>query len=298
MKYTKKFAALLMAVAAAVTMSGCANQFKEETGDGENGIISGIPEVTPPSTEAPPEIDEEETPPADSNPPSEEPPVEETPPAPEVPQTKTVVYVSVTGSGVNLRSGPGTNYKSVGTAQYDTRYAYLGKSGDWYKIYNLNKTAYVSAKYSKLVEMESSGNDTIEAVIAEGTKLLGAPYVFGAARYHYGNGTLLSSFDSTKYDCSSLMQYIYKIGADVNLQMTTRTQIYQGTTVPLKELKRGDLMFFTNSTRKDNVGIERVGHVALYLGGNWILHTASDYAKIEQISATRWSYYIQSQRVL
>ena len=57
-------------------------------------------------------------------------------------------------------------------------------------------------------------------------------------------------------------------------------------------------MFFTNSTRKDKVGVERIGHVALYLGNNYILHTASDYAKIEQISSTRWSYYIQSQRML
>ena len=50
-------------------------------------------------------------------------------------------------------------------------------------------------------------------------------------------------------------------------------------------------------SRKDKVGVERVGHVALYLGDNWILHTASDYAKIEQISAKRWSYFIQGQRI-
>ena len=82
------------------------------------------------------------------------------------------------------------------------------------------------------------------------------------------------------------------------MQVNTRTQIYQGKTVKKSELKRGDLMFFTNASRKNNTGIERVGHVAIYLGDNYILHTASDYAKIEQISATRWGYYIQSQRIL
>ena len=35
-----------------------------------------------------------------------------------------------------------------------------------------------------------------------------------------------------------------------------------------------------------------------YLGENLILHTASDYAKIEEISAARWKYYIQSQRMI
>ena len=57
-------------------------------------------------------------------------------------------------------------------------------------------------------------------------------------------------------------------------------------------------MFFTNASRKNNVGVERIGHVAMYLGDNYILHTASDYAKIEQISSTRWSYYIQTQRII
>ena len=57
-------------------------------------------------------------------------------------------------------------------------------------------------------------------------------------------------------------------------------------------------MFFTNASRKNNTGIERVGHVAIYLGGNYILHTASDHAVIEPISATRWSYYITTRDVL
>ena len=94
------------------------------------------------------------------------------------------------------------------------------------------------------------------------------------------------------------MQYIFYKGADKLLQVNTRTQIYQGKTVSKANLKRGDLMFFTNASRKNNTGIERVGHVALYLGDNYILHTASDYAKIEQISSTRWGYYIQSQRII
>ena len=94
------------------------------------------------------------------------------------------------------------------------------------------------------------------------------------------------------------MQYIFYNGADVLLNMTTRTQILQGKAVKSDDLKRGDLMFFTNASRKNNTGIERVGHVALYLGDNYILHTASDYAKIEQISSQRWSYFIQARRMV
>ena len=213
------------------------------------------------------------------------------------PKTETAQYISVTSSGVNIRSGAGSGYSALGTAEKGTLYALTGQSGNWYKTWYKNKTAYINANYCKIVQLDKSANAQIEKVIAEGYKCLGVTYVYGAVRYHDGKGNRLSGFTTSAFDCSSLMQYMFKLGAGVNLQVNTRTQIYQGTTVT-GSLKRGDLMFFTNASRKNNSGVERVGHVAMYLGDNYILHTASDYAKIEQISTTRWSYYIQSQRIL
>lgn len=127
---------------------------------------------------------------------------------------------------------------------------------------------------------------------------MGVPYVYGAVRYHDGNGNRLNGFTAEKFDCSSLMQYIFYRGAGTLLKTTTRTQVLQGKEVKTADLKRGDLLFFTNASRKDNKGIERVGHVALYLGDNYILHTASDYAKIEQISEARWGYFLTARRML
>ena len=68
--------------------------------------------------------------------------------------------------------------------------------------------------------------------------------------------------------------------------------------VKRSELKRGDLMFFTNASRKDKTGMERIGHVGIYFGNNYILHTASDHAVIEPISSVRWSYYVTARRVI
>ena len=214
------------------------------------------------------------------------------------PKVEPAQYILVTSSGVNIRTGAGTGYSAMGTAEAGTLYALYGKSGEWYKTYYKNKTVYISANYCKLVQMDKSTDARIEQVIEEGYKCLGVKYVYGAVRYHDGNGNRLSGFTTSAFDCSSLMQYMFKLGAGVNLQVNTRTQIYQGTTVKKSALKRGDLMFFTNASRKNNTGVERIGHVAMYLGGNYILHTASDYAKIEQISDTRWGYYIQSQRMI
>lgn len=222
----------------------------------------------------------------------------ETPVAPPQPVAEKAKYVSVKSSGVNLRSGAGTSYFAMGTAEKNTLYAVYGRQGDWYKTYYKGKPVYINANYCTVVQMEKNANDAVEKVIAEGYKYMGVTYVYGATRYHDGTGKKLSGFTTSAFDCSSLMQYVFKIGADVNLQLTTRTQVRQGKTVKKSDLRRGDLMFFTNASRKNNTGIERIGHVALYLGDNYILHTASDYAKIEQISSTRWSYYIQSQRMI
>lgn len=215
-----------------------------------------------------------------------------------LPDPKPVVaqYVKITTDNLNVRKGAGTNYSSLGTVEKNILMKYVGQSGNWYEIRFMGQKAFVHAGHAKLVT-QNKGSETTEKIIDEGLNVLGTPYVYGATRLHDGKGNLISGFTTKKFDCSSLMQYMFYQGAGIYLNMTTRTQISQGKAVT-DDLKRGDLMFFTNESRKNNTGIERVGHVALYLGDNYILHTASDYAKIEQISQTRWSYYLSARRMV
>ena len=316
----KKIIAVLSAVLMGTTLVGC-SKVKDNREERNGGIleelipqgeeISSGEEQLPEIEESPgmselPEI--EESPGMSELPEISEPPAEEIPEVtvpgqttePEVEEpskVQTVCYIKVTSDNVNIRAGAGTSYSSLGTAEKDTLYAHLGEENGFYKTGYRNKTVYISKKYCKIVEMEK-GADTVESVIAEGASLLGTPYVYGATRLHDGKGNMLKGFKTSEFDCSSLMQYIFYRGAGKLLQVNTRTQIYQGATVKKAQLKRGDLIFFTNASRKNNTGIERVGHVGLYLGDNYILHTASDYAKIEQISSLRWSYYIQTQRMI
>lgn len=177
-------------------------------------------------------------------------------------------------------------------------YAIIGKTGNWYKTYYRNQVAYIYAEYASVFKLEKTTNKQVENIVAEGYKLLGVPYVYGAVRLHNGKGKLLSGFTAQKFDCSSLVQYIFYQGAGALLEVNTRTQVKQGKYVAKKDLKRGDCIYFTNEERQYNTGIERVGHVALYLGNDYILHTASDYARIEKMSAKRWSFYIEARRFL
>lgn len=208
-------------------------------------------------------------------------------------------YIKVLCNGLNVRQKASTNSAVKGQVDRGERLILLGKEGNFYRTLYRGKTAYLSAseKYTA-VEIKTAAEERIEKVIEEGGRLLGTPYVYGAVRYHNGNGKKLSGFSTDRFDCSSLMQYIFYVGAGELLQVNTRTQVVQGTAVARKDLRRGDLLFFTNATRKNNKGIERIGHVGLYLGDNLMLHTASDYAKIEEISPLRWSYYEQARRIL
>lgn len=217
----------------------------------------------------------------------------------EIPQPLKEDYVIVRTNGLNVRTGAGASYTSLGTVESGVMLQYAGQTDGWYETRYKGRKAYVSAdaRYTSLTSMEAGG-EKVESVIKEGLKVLGVPYVYGAVRLHDGKGNLLKNFTDTAFDCSSLMQYMFYHGAHTLLNMTTRTQVSQGQEIAEKDIQRGDLLFFTNASRKNNTGIERVGHVALYLGDNYILHTASDYAKIEQISSLRWSYFITARRIL
>ena len=304
----KKTAALLLAISfltPSFALIACKNAPSASVDSEQTDELEPLPETsedsesieTPPTE--PPETSEPETPSAPT------PPSQPSTPAPPSnsentdtvkPTVSQPQYIRCTGDNVNLRAGAGTDYAVVGQAEKGETYAVIGKTGKWYKTYYRNKTVYFYASYASVFTLEKSDNEKAERVIEEGYKLIGTPYVYGAARFHDGNGKLLGGFSVHKFDCSSLIQYIFYKGANKLLQVNTRTQVRQGKYVKPSDLQRGDCIFFTNESRQHLTGIERVGHVALYLGGEYILHTSSDYARIEKMTATRWNYYIEARR--
>ena len=287
----------------AAPIAACGESRSEE----EPELRTEIPEITESKTPDQPQEQpqESETPKVDI-PTVEIPQVSEEPEKPEEPEIPkepekpvNAQYIRILTNGLNVRAGAGTGYASLGQVEKGVLLDFKQKSGNWYETTFRGQKAYVSAdsKYTALSEL-ALADEKIEAVINEGLKYLGVPYVYGATRLHDGKGNMMKGFTTAQFDCSSLMQYIFYKGANVLLDVTTRTQIKQGKSVAASDLQRGDLLFFTNASRYNNTGLERVGHVALYLGGNYILHTASDYAKIEQISGQRWSYFLEARRVL
>ncbi|MBM7583382.1 SpoIID/LytB domain protein [Caldicoprobacter guelmensis] len=56
----------------------------------------------------------------------------------------------VTVNGLNVRSGPGTNYNRIGFLNRNSQVTILGQSGVWYKIKFGNTTGYVHSAYVKV----------------------------------------------------------------------------------------------------------------------------------------------------
>ncbi|MBE5737403.1 MAG: NlpC/P60 family protein [Clostridiales bacterium] len=255
----------------------------------ENNSVNDNSQIVPPS------VDESVIiPPVESLP--NNPPNEIIPPFDDEEIEKKKYLVSKTNS-LRIRSGPSSNYSVVGYMDKNDMVLYIEKQGSYYKTIYKEKFAYVHADYVDLFEIESYTNE-VEKAIEFGMKLLGYPYVWGSERYHWGNGKLNSNFVNGKFDCSAFVQYVYYKTNGVLLDVTSRAQSLNGEFVEKSQLKRGDLMFFTNASRYNKKGVERIGHVGIYFGNNYILHTASDYAVLEPISNLRWSYYLTSRRVV
>ncbi len=206
-------------------------------------------------------------------------------------------YLVSTTNSLRIRSTPNSSGTVLGYLDKNDALIILGTESNYYKTVFKEQIAYVYKMYCNVMEIEYE-NAKIEEAIDLGSSLLGFPYVWGSERYHWGNGILNKNYVHGKYDCSAFVQYVYYKTNGVLLDVTSRKQSLNGVEVNRKDLKRGDLMFFTNASRKNKTGLERIGHVGIYFGNNYILHTASDHAVIEPISATRWSYYVTARRVV
>lgn len=68
--------------------------------------------------------------------------------------TKTVVVIQ--GTNVNVRTGPGTNYRSIGKVNTGDTFEYLGKKGNWINIKYNGQSAYVYSQYARIEKQSTA----------------------------------------------------------------------------------------------------------------------------------------------
>jgi cell wall-associated NlpC family hydrolase len=211
--------------------------------------------------------------------------------------TSVMVQALVT---LNVREEPTTNSSVIGTLTQFESVNYLESYNDsWYEVYYDNNIAYVSSYFEYSRIYDNTSNDYIDKVIEEGIYVLGTPYEYGSARLLNYDGNFNSNYTGNTFDCSAFVQYIFFMGASIKLYGDSRSMSVQGTTVEFKNLKRGDVIFMTSTSRMYNVGIERIGHVGIYLGNNQIMHTFGTGGVRIQIYSDFWKgRFITAKRMI
>ena len=78
---------------------------------------------------------------------------------------------TITGSGVNFRTGPSAKDKSQGLLYKGTAVTVLGSSGNWYqvKVVSTGKTGYVSKKFVQISSSNTSAPTVTAGPVASGT---------------------------------------------------------------------------------------------------------------------------------
>lgn len=125
--------------------------------------------------------------------------------------------------------------------------------------------------------VQAASDNDADDVVKLATAQVGKPYVYGATGPY-------------AFDCSGLVQYVFRKAAGVNLARTTYQQVYQGKSVSLKNLKKGDLLFWGDPSAPYHVGI--------YVGGGKYVHAATPGQGVIKQSLSGYFYPSAAKRVL
>ncbi len=123
-------------------------------------------------------------------------------------------------------------------------------------LYSQMKYGYIASGTNSAIPGEALGDETFAALMAEATKYIGYPYVWGG------------SSPSESFDCSGFICWSYTQSGVFSLPRTTAQGIYnQCALVSKEDVKPGDLVFFTKTYKSTNP----VTHVGIYIGDGKVL---------------------------
>lgn len=222
-------------------------------------------------------------------------------------------YGQITGTDVNLRSGPSTGHSVVAKANTGDKCYIIGLNEGWYKVLYNGNTCYVRSDFLELTEIpyenqaspnspkyfrqgkaigslpsgqtpsnpstsdapvNASGSD----ILAEAQKYLGTRYVYGGA-------------SPSGFDCSGFVYYVLKQLGFTSYRML-EDQITLGTAVDKSDLEVGDVVFFANTYGSG------ISHVGIYAGGGQFIHSPNSRSVVSYSDLTTgyWSNHYYAAR--
>ncbi|WP_084134814.1 C40 family peptidase [Paenibacillus harenae] len=194
-------------------------------------------------------------------------------------------------------SGQGDIY---GDVPKGTKLEVLENTNKYYiKVRYDGQTGYISTKYVDNVPSGTTPADNTsnagwekkaDRIIADAKRLI------GKVEYKYGE----NDPRNLEFDCSSFTKYLFaKQG--ISLRWGARIQYKMGTPISKSQLRKGDLVFLSTSKTAKLSGVNEIGHVAIYMGNNKIIHALNPKSDvtISDLNSSWWkNHYVASARVI
>ncbi|TLS52868.1 hypothetical protein FE782_05695 [Paenibacillus antri] len=166
----------------------------------------------------------------------------------------------------------------------------LSEAGGWLKVVADGRIGYARTNVTDYVPFAQrpAWERTADSIIEAGLAYLGTPYEFDA-----------NLGQTATFDCSSFVNYLYEMHG-MDMPRNSRQQSGLGKTVAFEDLRKGDLLFFTTPKRANKEGVDRVGHVAIYVGGGKVLHTfrVGIGVTVTQLDKNWMDRFISAKRVI
>jgi cell wall-associated NlpC family hydrolase len=120
-----------------------------------------------------------------------------------------------------------------------------------------------------------------EQVASYALQMVGTVYRFGGTE------------PATGFDCSGLVQYVYRQVSGVTLPRTAKSLSELGRGIPVVGLRPGDLVFF--NTRRF-----AFSHVGIYIGNNQFIHAprSGERVEVSTIDSRYWQHRFNGARRL
>lgn len=96
-------------------------------------------------------------------------------------------------------------------------------------------------------------------IIREAMKYIGTPYLLGG-----------ESIDG--FDCSYLVQTVFRDAKSIYLPRITYKQVEVGETIDFENKRPGDVIYFQGKWQQEG----KIHHTAIYLGNNYVIHASGD----------------------
>jgi hypothetical protein len=138
-------------------------------------------------------------------------------------------------------------------------------------IISLFAVALTAVTAAVLVASPPEG-EARKKIIETAQSFQGVPYVYGA-----------ESPDA--FDCSGFVQYVYAHAADIQIPRNSKAQWAAGNPIPKDAVKPGDIFVF------DTTGAGGPSHVAIFLGGDKMIHAISEGPKTGVVISPLTDHY-------